>query len=87
MVEFVSYDGKYPCLCSGTLVLRIDGNEVSLDSCLESGGGCSYNECDDFVWQGEWDISDIPDEYKKYHDEIVKVVNDNVPYGCCGGCL
>lgn len=25
MVEFVSYDGEYPNLCSGTLMLSIDG--------------------------------------------------------------
>ena len=27
MVEFVSYNGSFPNLCSGTLVLRIDGVE------------------------------------------------------------
>lgn len=26
-VEFISYDGRYPNLCSGTLVLSIDGVE------------------------------------------------------------
>lgn len=29
MVEFVSYDGDFPNLCSGTLVLRIDGEKVT----------------------------------------------------------
>ena len=28
MVEFVSYTGTYPNLCSGVLTLRIDGEEV-----------------------------------------------------------
>ena len=28
-VEFVSYSGRYPNLCSGTLVLRIDGKTVT----------------------------------------------------------
>lgn len=87
MVEFVSYDGVYPYLCSGTLIVRIDGKEVSLGRCLESGGGCCWNDPDDTVWQGEWDISDIPHEYEKYRNEIKKVVNDNVHHGCCGGCL
>ena len=28
-VKFVSYDGKYPNLCTGTLVLNIDGTDYS----------------------------------------------------------
>ena len=27
-VEFVSYSGKYPCLCMGAVTLKIDGEEV-----------------------------------------------------------
>jgi len=29
MIEFISYTGKWPNLCSGVLTLRIDGKEVS----------------------------------------------------------
>ena len=28
-VEFISYTGRYPNLCSGILTLRIDGKEVT----------------------------------------------------------
>ena len=28
-VKFVSYDGEYPNLCTGTLVLNIDGTDYS----------------------------------------------------------
>jgi hypothetical protein len=28
-IEFVSYNGKYPNLCSGKLTVKIDGKEVS----------------------------------------------------------
>lgn len=28
-VKFVSYDGKWPNLCTGTLVLNIDGTDYS----------------------------------------------------------
>lgn len=27
-VKFISYTGKYPCLCSGILTLEIDGKKV-----------------------------------------------------------
>lgn len=37
-INFISYDGKWPCLCLGTLVLEIDGVEHSLKGGLCSGG-------------------------------------------------
>lgn len=40
-VKFVSYDGEYPNLCSGTLVLNVDGKDVTFPKyCLSSCGGC-----------------------------------------------
>lgn len=37
MIEFVSYDGKYPNLCSGQLVLKINGQvrELPLQALTE----------------------------------------------------
>ena len=37
-IEFVSYTGKYPCLCMGTLTLKIDGKEMSFKGGFHSGG-------------------------------------------------
>lgn len=31
-IEFVSYNGAYPNLCSGTFVVRLDGIETSFGS-------------------------------------------------------
>ena len=31
-VKFISYDGKYPNLCSGRLVLEIDGERVAFSN-------------------------------------------------------
>lgn len=98
-IEFVSYSGKYPNLCRGILVLKIDGKEVrfgngkncEFKSFWESGGECGFTNGyeDSFVNEGEWvvNVNELPDEYRKYATEIDYVINQNVPYGCCGGCL
>lgn len=98
-VKFISYDGKYPNLCSGRLVLEIDGERIAFSNDYskktfkdyepfwESGGCCcrgnNYTPSHD-----EWKIiyDDIPDKFKKYVYEIDEVFNENVDYGCCGGC-
>lgn len=88
MVKFVSYDGKFPCLCMGNLVLEIDGKIVNLKGVLMSGGSVTfYNGYADVkVTKGGWEL-DLPDEYLDFYDDIKKVVNENVPHGCCGGCV
>lgn len=108
-VEFVSYSGEYPNLCSGVLVLRIDGleygfghevgsydfktNKYKDHNCKQfwhSGGSiCADKDWNFDVHQGEWEINadEIPEEFRKYAAEIDRVFNDNVPWGCCGGCI
>lgn len=54
-----------------------------------SGGGIQADkDCID-VRHEEWTINadEIPEEFRKYAAEIDKVFNDNVPWGCCGGCI
>lgn len=88
MVEFVSYDGRFPNLCSGKLVLRIDGKVVIMpDHCMIS-GGCVWfdNEWGEHVETGGWSV-EVPDDLCKYKKEIEDCVNANVPNGCCGGCV
>ena len=91
MVEFVSYDGKWPVLCSGILVLKIDDETVQFPPHLLKSGGTVWFDKD---WKakietGAWDVWDdcIPDKYKKRRDEIIEIINQNVPFGCCGGCI
>ena len=89
MVEFVSYNGKYPNLCSGTLVIRVNRKEYAI-SHLCSGGSVSFDEdWNPTVEEGRWTIDEyyLPEEIKQYKEEIEDVVNDNVEYGCCGGCI
>lgn len=102
-VKFVSYDGKRPNLCDGTLVLNIDGTDYSfgfttvpgMSKCdfpmfWRSGGSATFDSGrHPNVTSGRWRINylGLPEQFRKYADEIDDVFNDNVPYGCCGGCL
>ena len=94
MIRFVSYDGKYPCLCNGNLVLEIDGEIVDFPNCLMSGGSVWFDEnWMEHVEVGRWGIDRVSVSQKfgsKYDDriaEILEVVNENIPWGCCGGCV
>lgn len=100
-VKFISYTGKYPNLCCGDLTLEIDGEKVIFGNGYDikmnkrkgvypifwhSGGYISANY---EAYKGEWqiDVSEIPEEYRKYASEIDETFTTNVPYGCCGGCI
>lgn len=100
-VKFVSYDGVFPNLCTGTLVLNIDGkdysfgygwnNETDFANFWCSSGTCGFNSdySESFVLTGNWEIieSRLPEQFKKYADEIYNVMNENIEHPCCGGCL
>lgn len=98
-VKFISYAGKWPNLCSGVLTLEICGTQYkfgNVDGCdfmgfWRSGGSCGFTDDYDntYVTTGAWIIDELnlPDEFKQYADEIDRVFNDNVGFGCCGGCL
>ena len=87
MIEFVSYDGEYPCLCKGTLTIDVDGKIYNLDDVLISGGSCNWHT--DEIVKGAWFVSNLqlPRELRPLVSEIERVVNENVPFGCCGGCM
>ena len=89
MVEFVSYDGKYPCLCMGTLIIKVNNETYSLKHAMISGGSiCTSEDWDMWATHGDWevDLEEYP-ELEPYKEEITRVVNENVRQGCCGGCI
>ena len=97
MVKFISYDGKYPNLCRGTLMVEIDGEQIRFgygDDCdydpfWFSTGSCGFTgDWDSYVTGGEWECDgDLPEKFKQYQDELIELMNTNVELGCCGGCL
>ncbi len=110
-IEFISYNGRYPNLCSGKLVVKIDDKEVSFGQTTKfpwekdeeladysrfwcSGGGVSFDEdWNEFVdGPCDWEMSspiekDYPPEIWKLLPDILRVMNENVYGGCCGGCV
>jgi len=93
-VEFVSYSGKPPGLCYGVLTLRIDGREVVCEQFvnenwvrLASGGDFSFDEDgNENVTEGPWTV-EVSESLEDLKSDIEKLIYDNIPYGCCGGCV
>ena len=88
ILKFVSYDGDYPNLCSGKLIMSLDGVKIEWPKgALRSGGTISWDDDVERI-AGDWTIrrwpADFPEALKT---EAVELVNDNIPLGCCEGCL
>lgn len=78
-IKFVSYSGSYPNLCSGTLVVEIDGKRVSFGwtdpKWLQeekadyprfwcSGGGVGFDgDWSEIVSTGDWELSFSEKDY------------------------
>lgn len=91
MVEFVSYDGAYPNLCTGQLVLKINGQVREFSRhCLQSGGTVWFdNDWNAHIENGRWSIDplSLPEDLEPLRKEIEECINENIPHGCCGGCV
>lgn len=92
-IEFISYDGKYPCLCFGVLKIKFNGKPYELVNVLSSSGECYIDDGgNEIVTKGKWHVNEYLfelyyPELVPFKEEIEKVVNENVEKGCCGGCL
>lgn len=90
MIKFISYDGAWPNLCRGTLVVEKDGKQYSMYGVLISGGNVSFDaDWEANVEEGDWPIDrnalapELQDDWR----ELESLVNDEIPHGCCGGCI
>jgi hypothetical protein len=89
MIE-IDYDGKWPCLCMGNLVVTIDDKRWEFGThCLSSGGSVTFDSnWSETVTDGEWSIRDWPEGFPEDMKEAVTdEVNSEVTHGCCGGCV
>lgn len=101
-VKFLSYDGAYPNLCTGMLRFSLNGKEYCAKSALISGGSCSFSSktWEPTIAKGPWEInaswsitikeiqqSLSEEDFEDFLNQLTDAVNENVPFGCCGGCI
>lgn len=86
----VEYDGKCPNLCSGHLIVYIDNDVYDFGEYVLISGGCVRRDADWNMWteKGEWSIDHFPDNFpEEYKEATIKAINEQIPHGCCGGCM
>jgi len=86
----VEYDGCYPNLCAGGLIVYIDGKRWEFpEHCLMSGGSvCIDDEGMEEVEQGPWRMDNWPKDFpEELKNDVLEEINEVIPEGCCGGCV
>jgi len=86
----IEYDGGFPNLCRGNLFVIIDDKCWEFPSCcLTSGGGIYVDDkWDDHIRRGKWLINEWPEDFpENLKEEVLREVNSEIPWGCCGGCV
>lgn len=91
--EFIDYSGSYPTLCSGRLTFKADGKRYEADVQLTSGGSVWFDDSwEPHVEEGPWEevsgpLFEVYPKFLEHKTELLKMINENVPHGCCGGCV
>jgi len=86
----INYNGEWPNLCSGKLGVIVDGRCWHFpEFCLQSGGEVTFDsDWNEYASSGEWSVSEWPEDFP---DELKGVVldkiNEEISWGCCGGCV
>ena len=88
----IEYNGAWPNLCSGRLIVHIDDTKYVFGYyCLSSGGSVSFDDnCSEVVTSGPWGIVEerIPSDFPKDRlPELRDLIDREIPHGCCGGCV
>lgn len=73
-------------LCSSLLIISVDGESFKVE--LISGGTVWFDEyMSEHIESGSWSILDMPKKFEHLEKEIEDVINKEIPWGCCGGCV
>ena len=67
-----------------------DPEHPNFDSFWSPGGSVTHDSDWNFdVSHSEWeiDVQELPEQFRELAAEIDAVFNENVEYGCCGGCI
>jgi hypothetical protein len=88
-LAFISYerDGD---LCASKITLAVDGIAIAFpDYCLHSGGSWGFDEDGaEYIEQGPWSIVAWPENFPPELQSMAEdLINENVPWGCCGRCI
>lgn len=90
-VDNLEYEGPTWCWCRGTLHCDIDGKHYKFEPLWESGGTIT---CDDegicHAVEGDWLLNTayIPKNITvEMAEAVIEAMNDQIPKGCCGGCI
>ena len=57
---------------------------------LISGGSVNLDgDCEEYIEEGDWliDRDALAPELQDDWRELESLVNDEIPHGCCGGCI
>jgi len=85
----LNIDGEDVCFSDKMVLNKDTGEYTRVDpypKFWEPGGETNWRA--NTTTHGEWkiDVQLIPEQFRKYAAEIDQAFNDNVEYGCCGGC-
>lgn len=85
----IEYNGSYPNLCSGDLIVIVDETRRDFGRCLCSGGNVWFDDdCNEHIDSGAWSITEWPDKFPDdLKSAVLEAVNNNIEHGCCGGCV
>ena len=86
----IMYDGKFPNLCRGNLLVTVNGVRWHFGSyCLASGGDVWFTkDWEERIEYGPWNVEEWPEDFpEELKREVLERINEEITWGCCGGCV